>query len=60
MIYPAQSPLLDKYPFNQLEYALLGFVGNIQLKLQNIVPTMPVFILQTGDDTYMFRKKLAP
>lgn len=57
MIYPAQSPLLDKYPFNQLEYALLGFVGNIQLKLQNIVPTMPVFILQTGDDTYMFRKK---
>ena len=57
MIYPSEKPLLNKYPFNQLEYALQGFVGNIQLKLQNIIPSMPVFFLQTGDDTYLFRKK---
>lgn len=57
MICPSKKPLLEKYPFNQLEYALKGFVGNLQLKLQHIIPSMPVFFLQTGDDTYLFRKK---
>lgn len=46
-----------KYAFNQFETALIAFVSNIQLKLQNLVPNLPVFIMNTGDFSYMVNKK---
>lgn len=48
---------MDMFGFNQLESALVAFCGDLQLKLQYVMPTLPVFVLQTGDDTYLFRKK---
>lgn len=46
-----------KYSFNQFETALIAFTSNIQLKLQNIVPNLPVFFMNTGDFSYMVDKK---
>ncbi len=46
-----------KYSFNQIEKALIGFVGNLELKLQQLVPSLPVFVLQTGDFSYIINKK---
>lgn len=57
VVSSAGIPILEKYNFSQLEYSLIAFCSDIQLKLQNILPKLPVFVLQTGDETYMFRKK---
>lgn len=46
-----------KYSFNQFETALIAFTANIQLKLQNIIPNLPVFFQNTGDFSYMVDKK---
>lgn len=46
-----------KYDFNQILYCLLGFVGNLELKLREIIPELPVFVLQTGDQTFYLDKK---
>lgn len=57
VISSAGIPILDKFDFSQLEYSLIAFCSDIQLKLQNILPKIPIFVLQTGDETYLFRKK---
>lgn len=46
-----------KFEFNQLQTALIAFVSDIELKLQKIVPNLPVYVLQTGDGSYMTDKK---
>mgnify|MGYP001233514779 CR=1 FL=1 len=46
-----------KYAFNQFETALIAFCANIQLKLQNMVPNLPVFIMNGGDFSYYVDKK---
>lgn len=46
-----------KYAFNQIETSLIAFVSNIQLKLQHIVPNLPVYFSNTGDFSYYVDKK---
>lgn len=46
-----------KYDFNQIESGLIAFVANLELKLQRIIPTLPTFILQSGDTSYLIEKK---
>lgn len=59
MIASKEIPTLKKYPFTQIQSGIIAFVGNLQLKLQQILPDVPVFILQTGDQSYYFQKKFA-
>lgn len=49
--------VLNQYSFQQIETALIAFCGDLQLKVQKILPKVPVFVLQTGDETYLFKKK---
>lgn len=49
--------IMEQYGFRQIETAIVAFVGNLQLKLNRLLPNLPVFVLQTGDDTFLFRKK---
>lgn len=53
---PAINPDI-KYSFKQIEYGLISFMSNLELKLQNILPNLPVFVLQTGDGSYYLDKK---
>lgn len=53
---PAINPDI-KYGFKQIEYGLTSFISNLELKLQNILPNLPVFVLQTGDGGYYLDKK---
>lgn len=46
-----------KYGFNQLELGIVAFVSNLEFKLQNILPELPVFILETGDTSYYIKEK---
>ena len=46
-----------KYDFNQIQSGLIAFVGNLELKLQKVIPTLPTFILQSGDTSYLIEKK---
>ncbi len=46
-----------KYAFNQFELALVGFASYLQLRLQNVIPNIPVFFQNTGDFSYMVNKK---
>ena len=46
-----------KWNSSQIQTALLAFVGDIELKLQHILPELPVYILQTGDTSYLLDKK---
>jgi hypothetical protein len=46
-----------KFDFNQIRYGLEAFMGNIQLQLQNIIKDLPVFIIQSGDMSYLFHEK---
>lgn len=46
-----------KYAFNQFETSLVAFVGHIKLKLQHIVPNLPVYVQNTGDFSYYVDKK---
>lgn len=59
MIASQEKPVLKKYPFTQIQTGIIAFVGNLQLKLQQVLPEMPVFIIQTGDQSYYFQKKFA-
>jgi hypothetical protein len=45
------------FSFKQIESGLIGFISNLELKLQKIVPQLPVFVLQTGDGSYFLDKK---
>jgi hypothetical protein len=46
-----------KYSFKQLETCLIAFIADLELKLKNILPDLPVFVLQTGDGSYYLDKK---
>ena len=46
-----------KYDFNQIQTALIAFVGDLELKMQNLIPDLPVFVLQTGDMSYFLNTK---
>ena len=46
-----------KYAFNQLELALIGFASYLQLRLQYLIPNIPVFFMNTGDFSYLVNKK---
>lgn len=46
-----------KYAFNQFELALVGFASYLQLRLQHLIPNIPVFFMNTGDFSYMVNKK---
>lgn len=46
-----------KYSFNQFELALIGFVSYLQLRLQQFIPNLPVFIQNSGDFSYFVNKK---
>lgn len=46
-----------KYNFNQIKNGLIAFVGNLELQLQEFIPELPVFILQTGDTSYYLNSK---
>jgi hypothetical protein len=45
------------YRFNQIETALIAFCGDIEKKVNQIIPNTPVFVLQTGDFSYYIDKK---
>lgn len=46
-----------KYAFNQFELALIGFASYLQLRLQYLIPNIPVFFMNTGDFSYLVNKK---
>ncbi len=46
-----------KYDFDQIKTGLLAFVGDLEAKLQKILPDLPVFVLQTGDASYYLNSK---
>lgn len=46
-----------QYSFNQFESSIIGLCSYLQLKLQEIVPNLPVFVLNTGDFSYYVDKK---
>ncbi len=46
-----------KYDFNQLVIGLEACIADLELKLQQIMIDIPVFILQTGDTSYYLNKK---
>lgn len=46
-----------KYKFNHLEIAIVAFIANFEKKLQRIISELPVFIIETGDETYIFKDK---
>lgn len=56
ILSPSISPNI-KWRFNQLETALIAFITDLEKKLQEILPEMPVFVLHTGDLNYYFDKK---
>ena len=45
------------YDFNQIQLGLIAFVEDIEKKLQFMIDDLPVFVLETGDGTYMMNKK---
>ena len=46
-----------KYAFNQFELSLIGFVSYLQLRLQYLIPNIPVYFQNTGDFSYLVNKK---
>lgn len=53
---PAYNPEI-KWAFNQFENAFIGLAAYLETRLKKIIPTIPVFFLQTGDFSYMVNKK---
>ena len=45
------------YKFKQIETGLTGFVANFEKKLNEIYSDIPVFVLDTGDETFFFKEK---
>lgn len=45
------------FSFNQITTCLIAFVQDIEKKLQQILPEIPVFILHTGDTNYWLDSK---
>lgn len=46
-----------KWSFNQIESGLISMIGNFELTIQELVPELPICVLQTGDFSYMLNKK---
>lgn len=46
-----------KYSFNQIETALVAFIGNLELKLQKFIPDLPVYLQHSGDLSYYLDSK---
>lgn len=55
-----ESKPIKLYPFNQSVIALEAFVANFSAKVNEIKEDIPVFVLNTGDETYFFEKKFVP
>jgi hypothetical protein len=53
---PGISPKIN-YDFNQIQTGLISFIGNMELKLQEFIPDLPVFVMQTGDASYFLTTK---
>lgn len=45
------------YDFKQIVYGLIAFISNIEGKLKDFIPDIPVFVLQTGDNSYIMDSK---
>jgi hypothetical protein len=46
-----------KYSFNQIQIGLIAFITNLESKLQKIITDLPVFVMETGDNSYYMNKK---
>lgn len=53
----SEKLVYNKYNFQQLKTGLVAFVGNIEKNLQEIIPSLPVFVLNSGDDSYYLTSK---
>lgn len=51
------SPNIKKYDFSQSVVGLEAFIGVFEKRIQEIHDEIPVFLLNGGDDTYLFKKK---
>lgn len=51
------KPYKVNYDFKQIQKGLIGFIGDIELKLQAIIEDLPVMVIQTGDLSYYLDKK---
>lgn len=45
------------YKFKHFETGLTAFISNLENKVNNIIPGIPVFVLETGDESYWFKGK---
>lgn len=45
------------YKFHQFITGVIGFMGNLELKLQNLVPNIPVYMQNSGDLSYWLNTK---
>jgi hypothetical protein len=45
------------YEFKYFEKAITAFIGNFELKINNIIPNIPVYMQDSGDDSYFLREK---
>jgi hypothetical protein len=53
----SENLVYNKYNFQQLKTGIVAFVGNIEKNLQQIIPSLPVFVLNSGDDSYYLNTK---
>jgi hypothetical protein len=49
--------MTPNFDFRQIETSLIAFVEDIEKKLQEMIPDLPVFVLQTGDASYVMDTK---
>lgn len=55
--FNSENLVYNKYNFQQLKTGIVAFVGNIERNLQEIIPSLPVFVLNSGDDSYYLTSK---
>lgn len=48
---------MKNYKFENLEKGLISFIANLEAKLQYYVPEIPVYMINTGDNSYWFKRK---
>lgn len=46
-----------EYNFKQFETGIVAFIGNFSNKLNNIIGNIPVYVQDTGDETFWFKEK---
>ena len=47
----------EKYKFNQILSGLTAFIAGFEKRLNEIDMELPVFVLDSGDETYIFKEK---